>query len=600
VHAKLLPNNKTYIVEATLYFVEGKRSRMKKFRFLVSLLLLFSIAATVFPARSARLLSYPSGWTFMVYMDADNNIESGAINDFASLASVGSTADLNTVVQMDRIPGYDSQWGNWTDCKRYFVTYNQTPTPENAIQDLGEVNMGDPNTLSNFAIWAMQTYPAQHYALVLWDHGAGIYGVCVDATDNNDGLDLLEIRNALANITGTVSKKIDFLGFDACLMGMIEVACQAKDYADTMVASEEVFDGYSNPDHPVYYRILSNLKNNPSMPSDELAREIVTYYSESPDYETIGTPISAVNLDLPSYTTMDTLAAATNNFAEQLLNGLPTYQNEIMQASNQSRIRLFDSIDLYHFAQLVRSLVSDPGIQDAAEQVMSNLTNNLIAEAHGSDNPNPHGLAIYFPLMNCSCYHSYYLQYEDLDFSTATNWNEFLKKVLGVPYRDIAITNVTTSRTVVYKGEWLWPRITVTLVNKGECIEQLCVSIYANTTLIATFGYGLDCGLSANVSFDWNPAAVAGGTYAITAIAAPLPLEMNTTDNTYTCRQRIEVAIRGDVNHDFLVNIKDATQIGLYWMETVPPAPSNVDINGDGIIDIKDASIVGVNWQKHA
>jgi hypothetical protein len=64
-----------------------------------------------------------------------------------------------------------------------------------------------------------------------------------------------------------------------------------------------------------------------------------------------------------------------------------------------------------------------------------------------------------------------------------------------------------------------------------------------------------------------------------------------------------QIAIKwlyGDINDDGIVNIKDATQIGLYWMQTVSPAPANVDINGDGIVNIKDATIVGINWLQHA
>jgi parallel beta-helix repeat protein len=58
--------------------------------------------------------------------------------------------------------------------------------------------------------------------------------------------------------------------------------------------------------------------------------------------------------------------------------------------------------------------------------------------------------------------------------------------------------------------------------------------------------------------------------------------------------------IAGDCNHDGIVNINDATLIGWYWQQTVPPAPTNVDINEDGIINILDATIVGLNWLKHA
>ena len=41
------------------------------------------------------------------------------------------------------------------------------------VGDIGEVNMGDPNTLTDFVKWGLETFPARHTALVLWDHGGG-------------------------------------------------------------------------------------------------------------------------------------------------------------------------------------------------------------------------------------------------------------------------------------------------------------------------------------------------------------------------------------------------------------------------------------------
>jgi hypothetical protein len=55
----------------------------------------------------------------------------------------------------------------------------------------------------------------------------------------------------------------------------------------------------------------------------------------------------------------------------------------------------------------------------------------------------------------------------------------------------------------------------------------------------------------------------------------------------------------GDINYDGIVDVLDASQVGLHWTQTVPPAPIEVDINRDGIIDIQDAAIIGLNWQKH-
>ena len=97
-------------------------------------------------------------WTFMVYLDGDNNLEGAAIEDFLEMSSVGSSAGhVNIVVQFDRIAGYDTSYDNWETCKRFHVTYNMTPTATNAVEDIGEVNMGDPATLTDFINWATPT-----------------------------------------------------------------------------------------------------------------------------------------------------------------------------------------------------------------------------------------------------------------------------------------------------------------------------------------------------------------------------------------------------------------------------------------------------------
>ncbi len=50
-------------------------------------------------------------WTILVYMDGNNNLESAAIDDILEMSSVGSTDEMNIVVQFDLISGYDSTYG---------------------------------------------------------------------------------------------------------------------------------------------------------------------------------------------------------------------------------------------------------------------------------------------------------------------------------------------------------------------------------------------------------------------------------------------------------------------------------------------------------
>lgn len=374
-------------------------------------------------------------WTFMVYLDADNNLEGAGIDDFLEMAAVGSTDDVNIVVQMDRIGGWDTSYDNWIDCKRYLVTYGMTPTIANALQGLAEVNMGDPNTLANFMVWGIQNYPADHYVVVLWDHGSGwklafeeFKGVCFDDTDL-DYLTTIELEQALANVESTTGVEVDIVGFDACLMGMIEIAYQIKDLADVMVASEEVepLDGWPYDD------ILSSLTSDPAMTSSALATEIVTDYIAS--YMDPIVTQSAANLGLVTYATVNDLAIATSNFAQELINGLPAYRSEITQARQQTE-EYYDPtyVDLYHFTQLIHTLIPDPDIQTAAEQVMDTLTYTVIAEGHLSEHPNSHGLSIYFP-QSAGEYDS---SYENLAFATDTIWDEFLNQYY-IPTYDVTI-----------------------------------------------------------------------------------------------------------------------------------------------------------------
>jgi clostripain len=125
-------------------------------------------------------------WTVMIYLDADNNLESAGINDINEMEMVGSSSDVNIVVQVDRIPysvlaanneGYldDSSNSNWTNTRRYYITQDFDPyqISSDLKSELGELNMGDPQTLVDFASWAVTEYPAEKYLLVIWNHGGG-------------------------------------------------------------------------------------------------------------------------------------------------------------------------------------------------------------------------------------------------------------------------------------------------------------------------------------------------------------------------------------------------------------------------------------------
>jgi hypothetical protein len=160
---------------------------------------------------------------------------------------------------------------------------------------------------------------------------------------------------------------------------------------------------------------------------------------------------------------------------------------------------------------------------------------------------------------------------------------------------DIATTNITPAKTIVGQGYNI--RINATIQNRGDYTETFNVTVYANTTSIATQTVTLTSGNSTTITFTWNTTGFAKGNYTISAYASPVPGETDTSDNTYIDGW-VYVGLVGDVNADGIVDIEDIYNIALHY-GTMPGQPSyvpNLDINGDGIIDIEDIYITALHY----
>ncbi len=198
-------------------------------------------------------------WTVLVYMDADNDLEQYVVHDLEELeAGVAASDDgrLTVLVQVDRADGYVDDDGDWTGTRRYRVVGDTDPEhrASTVLEDLGEVDMGDPDTLSAFLAWGDRTAPAAHTALVLWNHGTswsrpdphGAEGGTPSATpppgiawDDESQQEISIADGDLARaLSGRAAGPLDLVAFDACNMGAWEVAHDLAPHADWMVAAE--------------------------------------------------------------------------------------------------------------------------------------------------------------------------------------------------------------------------------------------------------------------------------------------------------------------------------------------------------------------------
>jgi parallel beta-helix repeat protein len=172
--------------------------------------------------------------------------------------------------------------------------------------------------------------------------------------------------------------------------------------------------------------------------------------------------------------------------------------------------------------------------------------------------------------------------------------------VHSVLIHDLSIFSVHLEKTIVGQGYSL--SIDVIVRNVGDFPEDFDVTVdlvSGQISYLSIFGVHMESGSSGAITLTWNTATFARTTYSIRAHVSHVAYEVNTADNDYTDGE-VKVTIPGDVDGDWFVNIMDATQIGYYWLQGVPPAPPEVDISGDGIINIVDATVIGFNWLQHA
>ncbi|MCM8814927.1 MAG: clostripain-related cysteine peptidase, partial [Candidatus Omnitrophica bacterium] len=418
----------------------------------VSIFFILAFLFLTFPLKSYAIAK----WTIMIYLDGDNDLEKYAINDFLEVASIGSTQEINFIVQLDRIPGYDTRYGNWTNTQRFRITQNMEPTISNAISDWGdgfggrEVNMGDPLVLRSFILWAKQNYPAQYYALILWDHGDGwrsmdyvaneieqqlkrsnlsrevrtslektlkelkrkIYArryqksVCFDNT-SFDELSLKEIRQALSG----PDCYVDIIAFDACLMGMIEVAYEVRNCATYMIASEETIFTSGFP----YNTIAQDIINNPDYQPDQFSERIVQHYSDF--YGHYGT---------------ETLSAVNLAFCDQIFDAINDFCQVAMELDNQwlyfhislSQTPVFDDPDYRDLKTFIEGVFNNASKEEMvnASEIISSIFDSMIVANFGK--PKGTGLSIYFPGKNTGVDPAY--NQNNLEFAQGL-WKNFLQ-----------------------------------------------------------------------------------------------------------------------------------------------------------------------------
>jgi hypothetical protein len=361
-------------------------------------------------------------WTFLVFLNAANNLEEFGPLNVNQMEKVGSTGDVNIVVQWKQARCSDCGTPDWVSTRRYFVTKdNDTSTVHSQlVQDLGpNVDMGNWQTLRDFIVWTQQHYPADHYALVIWDHGAGWLqtrgnrlhvpprAVSIDDSTNHE-IETWQLPQAL-----DVTPKMDMVIFDASLMQMVEVLYEMRNSTAWVVGSEESPPGEGYP----YDTFLSDLVQNPNMSASQFGAQIVSRTLEF--YGPSGNNTQS-EVDMSK---MQNMADKLNTFADTLLAHVADSKTAMQDARNNAQNYAYpENKDLWDYAAIIQAETAAADLKSAAAGVQQAIAAAVVAERHGSINGKSHGLAVYVPDPA-----NFDPRYANLALARVTDWPRWLQ-----------------------------------------------------------------------------------------------------------------------------------------------------------------------------
>jgi hypothetical protein len=413
-------------------------------------------------------------WTIMVYMAGDNGkifaskygqlqlmatMTDQGYSDLLKMGAVGTTDNAAVVCLFDTTQG------------SYLIEVRKGQGfADSQVTQIPEVNTGDPNTLAHFITQSVQNYPADHYLLVIWNHGSGWldvdaysvvrsvqaakrYGPIFRTTPRKlagpegtrpiayddasmDFLDTSDLREAFTDAATVTGVRLDLIGMDACLMAMIEGDRELAPFFDYFVASQEVEPMNGWP----YGQILTALNALPQTGPAELARLIVEEYAKSYGGHT-RTEETATQAAVVLGRTAQTEGLCKTLVDCVLANQFPTLRR-LVQAAVGKALSFEDHgyRDLGDFAaQLAKATVSSD-YQDVAKAAQA-LADHL--QGRGPDAPvmsvgfvdsyvRASGMSVYLPDSLPATGREQTLSiYRELSFPQSTGWDKLIEWQLG-------------------------------------------------------------------------------------------------------------------------------------------------------------------------
>ena len=337
-------------------------------------------------------------WAIYWYLcgsDLESNY-GAATSDLAEMLEIELPEHVQVVIQTGGTEVWQNEVMNAEKSQRYLYDSEGLQL----IEESDPVNMGDPQTLTDFLSFAKENYPAKRTMVSFWNHGGGsVAGAAFDQQFGMDSLDLAEMYDAFTSVyyEEPGNQPLDIIGFDTCLMATVDTAYTFCDLGKYLVASEEVEPGNGW----LYSGWLGAIAEDPQIDPLELSKVICDTYVKG--CEQVGTADN-ITLSVTDLSKVNDLVLAYDDFGKEALACAvedPAFFNHFSQIAN--------STENYGGNTREQGFTNMADLGDLAEQaaeylpqtsgnVLSALDTCVAYKVNGKYRPESRGL---------SCYYSY-------------------------------------------------------------------------------------------------------------------------------------------------------------------------------------------------
>jgi hypothetical protein len=359
-------------------------------------------------------------WTVLVYLNGHNNLDSFGKANIDQMTQVGSSDQVNVVVQWASIANKNT--------KRLYVKKDGY----DVIQDMPPVDMGSYKSLIEFIRWGQANYPAKKFMVDVWNHGNGWHLKDLSAVHAKDisfddvfssYMTTEQLGQALAEGSKIIGQKIELYASDACLMAMGEVAAEMSDSVKFFGGSQETEPGSGWP----YANFLTKLTAQPAMDGGQVATMLSQEYKAAYSGGVYGT--GEVTFSAWDLSKLDGFMAAIKNLATELKSRSPDAMKAAYAAIDPAQgFALMDYKDIGDYLAILQAS-NAPVSAATAAAVTDSMKQLLLSVDVTQSYSHANGISLWIPT-DAGDWASYGARYTNMKFNQKTGWGDFVFEVL--------------------------------------------------------------------------------------------------------------------------------------------------------------------------